>query len=198
VTNIDGQAGQAVRPKRADARRNEQTLLNAAAAVFVMSGVDAPVRDIAAKAGVGMGTIYRHFPTRADLVVAVYRHQVEACAEAGPVLLANGGSPHAALGEWVNLFVDFLVTKHGLAAALQPDNVGFDALHAYFLDRLVPVCAQLLDAAAEAGEIRADMDAHALMRGIGNLCIGADNDPHYDARRMVALLIAGLLQSRAT
>ena len=145
--------------KRADAQRNEQALLAAAAAVFVTSGVEAPVRDIAAAAGVGMGTIYRHFPTRADLVVAVYRHQVEACAEAGPVLLANGGSPHAALGQWVNLFVDFLVTKHGLAALLQPDSVGFDALHAYFLDRLVPVCAQLLDAAAQAGEISADIDA---------------------------------------
>ncbi len=194
MTDSDGRAGRATPRKRADARRNEQTLLDAAAAVFVTSGVEAPVRDIAAKAGVGMGTIYRHFPTRADLIVAVYRHQVEACAEAGPVLLANGGSPHAALGRWVNLFVDFLVTKHGLAAALQNDHVGFDALHAYFLDRLVPVCAQLLDAAAEAGEISSAMDAYALMRGIGNLCVGADNDPRYDARRMVDLLIAGLLR----
>lgn len=190
----DGPTTQPARRKRADARRNEQTLLDAAAAVFVTSGVEAPVRDIAAKAGVGMGTIYRHFPTRADLIVAVYRHQVEACAEAGPVLLANGGSPLAALGRWVNLFVDFLVTKHGLAAALQNDHVGFDALHAYFLDRLVPVCAQLLDAAAEAGEIRSDINALELMRGIGNLCVGADNDLRYDARRMVDLLIAGLLR----
>jgi AcrR family transcriptional regulator len=198
MTAIDEGAGQPARQKRADAQRNEQALLAAAAVVFVTSGVEAPVRDIAAAAGVGMGTIYRHFPTRADLVVAVYRHQVEACAEAGPVLLANGGSPHAALGEWVNLFVDFLVTKHGLAAVLQPDSVGFHALHAYFLDRLLPVCAQLLAAAAEAGEISADSDAYELMRGIGNLCVGADNDPRYDARRMVELLIAGLLQSRST
>src|SRR5690606_17440182 len=64
--------------KRADARRNEQTLLDAAAAAFVESGAGVPVRDIAARAGVGVGTIYRHFPTRADLIVAVYRHQVEA------------------------------------------------------------------------------------------------------------------------
>jgi AcrR family transcriptional regulator len=182
--------GQPARPKRADARRNEQTLLDAAAAVFVTSGVEAPVRDIAARAGVGMGTIYRHFPTRADLVVAVYRHQVEACAEAGPVELAKGGSPHAALGRWVNLFVDFLVTKHGLAAALQSDSAGFEALHAYFLDRLLPVCAQLLEAAA--GEITPDVNAFELMYAIGNLCVGAGNDPRYDARRMVGLLIAGL------
>jgi AcrR family transcriptional regulator len=198
MTTIDEGAEQPARKIRADAQRNEQALLAAAASVFVTSGVEAPVRDIAAAAGVGMGTIYRHFPTRADLVVAVYRHQVEACAEAGPVLLAKGGSPHAALGQWVNLFVDFLVTKHGLATVLQPDSVGFDALHAYFLDRLVPVCAQLLAAAAQAGEISADIDAYELMRGIANLCVGADNDPHYDARRMVELLVAGLHQSRST
>src|SRR5690625_7363661 len=85
-----------VRPKRADARRNEETLLNAAAAVFVTSGVDAPVREVAAKAGVGMGTIYRHFPTRADLIVAVYRHQIEALAASGPALLTGRESPCAA------------------------------------------------------------------------------------------------------
>jgi len=202
MATIDEGVGQAARQKparqkRADAQRNEQALLAAAAAVFVTSGVEAPVRDIAAAAGVGMGTIYRHFPTRADLVVAVYRHQVEACAEAGPVLLANSGSPHAALGQWVNLFVDFLVTKHGLAAVLQPGSVGFDALHAYFLDRLVPVCAQLLAAAVEAGEIGADIEARGLMYGIGNLCVGAGNDPRYNARRMVELLIAGLRQSHS-
>ena len=198
MTNIEGRAGQTARPKRADARRNEQALLDAAAAVFVASGVEAPVRDIAAEAGVGMGTIYRHFPTRADLIVAVYRHQVEACAEAGPALLAGSASPHAALGQWINLFVDFLTTKHGLAAAMQSDKAGFDALHAYFLDRLLPVCARLLGAAAEAGEIRPDVEAYELMRGVGNLCIGADNDPRYDARRLVELLIAGLLHARST
>ncbi|MFK0025021.1 TetR/AcrR family transcriptional regulator [Streptomyces sp. NPDC090798] len=180
--------------KRKDARRNRQTLLDAAATVFVTSGVEAPVRDIAAKAGVGMGTIYRHFPTRADLIIAVYRHQVDACAEAGPALLASCATPYAALGQWIDLFVDFLVTKHGLAAVLQPDNAGFDTLHTYFLDRLVPVCDELLDAAAERGEIRSGLEGLELMRGVGNLCVGADSDPRYDARRLVGLLIAGLRQ----
>ena len=196
MNDSDEGTGRAARSKRADARRNEETLLDAAAAVFVTSGVEAPVRDIAARAGVGTGTIYRHFPTRADLIIAVYRHQVEACAEAGPALLATCPTPHAALGRWINLFVDFLVTKHGLAAVLQSDDAGFDALHAYFLDRLVPVCAQLLGAAAAAGEIRSDADAYELMRGVGNLCIGADSDPRYDARRLVELLIAGLRLTR--
>ena len=192
VVDVDSGSGSPAPRKRADARRNEETLLDAAAAAFITSGVDVPVRDIAAKAGVGVGTIYRHFPTRADLIVAVYRHQVEACAEAGPTLLENGSTPHSALARWIDLFVDFLVTKHGLAEALQSDDAAFETLHAYFLDRLVPVCAQLLDAAATAGEILPDVEAYELLRGVGNLCIGADNDPRYDARRMVALVIAGL------
>ena len=183
--------------KRADAVRNEQTLLTAAAEVFVRSGVDAPIREIAAEAGVGMGTIYRHFPTRADLVVAVYRHQVEACAEAGPVLLSTSDSAFAALRAWIDLFVDFLVTKHGLANALQSDSSGFESLHAYFLDRLGPVCESLLSAAAEAGEIRDDVRPFELMRGIGNLCIGRDDDPRYDPRRLISLLLNGLTVRRS-
>jgi AcrR family transcriptional regulator len=178
--------------KRADARRNQETLLDAAAAAFVASGVDVPVREIAKRAGVGIGTIYRHFPTRADLIVAVYRHQVEACAAAGPALLAESDSPHAALASWIHLFVDFLVTKHGLAAALQSDDAAFQALHAWFIDRLLPVCAELLDAATTAGEITPGVDPFELMYGIGNLCIGAEHNDRYDPRRMVDLVIAGL------
>ena len=180
------------KPKRADARRNEKALLDAAAAVFVASGVDAPVRDIAAEAGVGVGTIYRHFPTRADLIIAVFRHQVEACVEAGRALLASTEPPFAALGQWADRYVDFMVTKHGLAGVLQSDNAGAHALHAYFVDRLVPVCAALLDAVAATGELRAEVQPLELMRGIGNLCVGADTDPRYDARRMVRILVAGL------
>lgn len=138
-----------------------------------------------------MGTIYRHFPTRADLVVAVFRHQLDALATAATTTPADE-TPYEALRSWVARFADFLVTKHGLAKALQSDEAAFQTLHAYFLDRLVPVCAQLLDAAAKAGEIRPDMDAFELMLGVGNLCIGADSNSRYDARRMVELVIAGL------
>ncbi|MDX2921288.1 MULTISPECIES: TetR/AcrR family transcriptional regulator [Streptomyces] len=194
----DEAGGASARPKRADAVRNQQTLLAAAAEVFVASGVDAPIREIAKRAGVGMGTIYRHFPTRADLVVAVYRHQVEACAEAGPALLAEEESPFAALERWVDLFVDFLVTKHGLADALRSDSGGFEVLHAYFLDRLVPVCGQLLDAAVGAGEARPGIEPYELMRGVGNLCVGRDGDPRYDPRRLVDLLLRGLREVRSS
>ncbi|MBO4209840.1 TetR/AcrR family transcriptional regulator [Micromonospora echinofusca] len=192
MADTDSGSEQPVPRKRADARRNERALLDAAAAAFVTSGVDVPVRDIAARAGVGVGTIYRHFPTRADLIVAVYRHQIEACAEAGPALLADSDTPHAALAQWIDLFVDFLATKHGLAAALQSDDAAFQTLHTYFLDRLVPVCDQILHAAVAADEIRPDLDAYGLLRGVGNLCIGAGTDPRYDARRLVDLLVAGL------
>ena len=185
-------AGRGTGPRRADARRNQETLLDAAAAIFVKSGVDAPVRDIAAKAGVGTGTIYRHFPTRADLIIAVYRYQVDALAEAGSTLLAASSTPYAALGRWINQFVDFLVIKHGLAGALRSDEAGFATLHAYFLDRLLPVCTRLLDAATASGELRPGVEAYELMRGVGNLCIGAETDPRYDARRLVEFLVAGL------
>lgn len=178
--------------KRADARRNEQALLDAAASVFVTHGVDAPVRRIAAAAGVGMGTIYRHFPTRADLVTAVYRHQVDACAEAGPTLLTTSASPSAALRGWVDLFADFLVTKHGLGAAMRTDPEGFTALHELFIDRLVPVLDDLLAAARNAGEVTDEVTAYQLMRAIGDICAGAEMvDPNYDVRLTVRLLLDG-------
>jgi AcrR family transcriptional regulator len=183
------------RSKRSDAVRNQQTLLAAAAEVFVSSGVDAPIRRIAARAGVGVGTFYRHFPTRADLITAVYRHQIEECAEAGPALLAGTESPFEALRRWIDQFTDFLVTKHGLADALRSDAGTFTALHTYFLDRLEPVCAKLIEAAVAAGDIRAeraDISAYELMRGVGNLCVGRELDPRYEPRRLIAVLLDGL------
>lgn len=178
--------------KRSDALRNQQAVLAAAAEVFLTSGVDAPIRQISARAGVGLATMYRHFPTRADLVTAVYNHQIEALAEAGPTLLAGAETPFAALSQWIDLFVDFLVTKHGLADALQSDSDRFAALHAHFLDRLSPVATQLIDAAVDAGDIQPGTHPYELMRGIGNLCIGRDSDPRYDPRRLIALLLQGL------
>jgi AcrR family transcriptional regulator len=192
VSGGESESGAAGPRKRADARRNEATLLNAAAAAFVESGVNVPVRDIATRARVGVGTIYRHFPTRADLIVAVYRHQVEACAEAGPTLLAESDTPHHALARWIGMFIDFLATKHGLAEVLRSDDTAFQTLHAYFIDRLVPVCAELLEATTAAGEIRPGQDAYELLRGVGNLCVGAGSDPRYNPRHLVELLITGL------
>ena len=142
-----------------------------------------------------MGTIYRHFPTRADLVVAVYRHQLDALAAAGTVTPAGGGTPYDALRSWVARFADFLVTKHGLAGALNSDQAGFESLHAEFVERLLPVLDELLKASAAAGQTRGDIRPYDLLRGIGNLCIGVETDPGYNARRMIDLLLAGLAQA---
>lgn len=181
--------------RRADAVRNAQTVLEAAAAVFVESGVDAPIRRIAARAGVGVATIYRHYPTRQDLIVAVYRHQVEACAAAAPELLGSSRSPSAALRSWVGLFVEFLTTKHGLASAMSSDGEEFGSLHAYFLDRLVPACGQILDAGVAARELRSDIPAPLLLRAVGNLCVTSRFDRANETRTMVDVFLDGLLAS---
>jgi AcrR family transcriptional regulator len=180
------------RTERSDVRRNQQRLLEAAGTVFVRSGIHAPVREIAAEAGLGMGTIYRHFPTRADLVVAVFRHQLDALAVAADE--PRGDTPYEDLRAWVHQFADFLVTKHGLAEALHSDQAGFETLHAEFVERLMPVLDGLLTASAAAGHTRSDIRAYDFMLGIGNLCIGVESYPDYRARQMIDLLLTGLTQ----
>ncbi|MDF3302521.1 TetR/AcrR family transcriptional regulator [Streptomyces tropicalis] len=178
--------------RQAQAQRTRGGVLEAAAAVFVEQGVQAPVRDIAERAGVGVGTVYRNFPTRADLVTAVYRHQIDACAALAPRLLDESASPFTALTRWTDAFVDFLVTKHGLGAALGSGDPGLENLHALMLDTLVPACATLLDACVADDELRPGATtAYTLMRAIGNLCITGPDYDQADARRMVALLLAG-------
>lgn len=185
-------------PKRRDAARSERVLLDAAARVFAEEGVDATVRRIAVAAGVGMGTLYRHFPTRSDLMVAVYRHQIDACAEAGPALLRSAASPFEALMQWVHQFVGFLATKHGLGNVWQGDTAGITALHRLFLDRLVPVLADLLEAARRSGDVVADVGAYELIRAVGDLVAWDVPDPDYDVRRIVTLLVMGLRQTQST
>jgi AcrR family transcriptional regulator len=176
---------------RADAQRNIDALLQSAMAVFATSGVDAPVRQIAEKAGVGIGTVYRHFPQRSDLIVAVFRREVDACADAAAVL-ATEHEPGEALARWMQRYVDFISAKRGLAAALHSGNPAYDTLPAYFQKRLRPALQTLLEAAAAAGEVRAGVDPGDLLRAVAGLCAPThDGDPAY-ARRMVALLVDGL------
>lgn len=176
---------------RADARRNIDAVLEAAKAVFATSGVDAPVREIATKAGVGVGTLYRHFPQRADLVAAVFRHEVDACADAAPVLAA-GHEPDEALGRWLQRYAGFIATKRGLAAALHSGDPTFDTLPAYFEQRFLPAMGSLLDAAAAAGAIRRDVDAHDLLQAVAGLAITEDPERPGQAGRMVGVLVDGL------
>jgi AcrR family transcriptional regulator len=179
------------RPLRADAQRSVDALLEAALVVFATSGVDAPVREIAERAGVGMGTLYRRFPQRSDLIVAVFRQQVDACADAAAVL-AREYPPAEALGRWMQRYADFIATKRGLATALHSGDPAFNALPAYFDTRLQPALTALLEAAAAAGEVRGDIEPYDLLRAVGNLCMSAKPDQAEYARRMVTLLVDGL------
>ena len=176
---------------RADAKRNIETLVRTARDIFATSGVEAPMREIAQKAGVGVGTIYRNFPQRSDLIAAVFRSEVDACADAAAELAATY-PPGEALDRWMQRYVDFIVAKRGLAAALHSGDPAFEALPAYFDSRFEPALQRLLDAAVMAGEIRPDANSYDLLRAVASLCMpSSDGDPSA-ARRLVALLVDGL------
>jgi len=179
------------RRKRADAQRNVDALLAAAKAAFAESGVDAPAREIADRAQVGVGTLYRHFPTRTDLVVAVLEREIDACADAAPALAADL-PPAEALAAWLDRYTELLATKDGLAAALQKGEPAFEGLAERFWQRLGPALESLLDAAAKAGEIRSDVDARELLSAVGSLCLPVPGGGPDTSRRMVALLMDGL------
>jgi len=188
VSEKTSEAGEGTdRQIRADARRNLDGLLKAAMEVFATSGVDAPVREIAGRAGVGVGTFYRHFPQRSDLIVAVFRREIDACADAAEALAAQY-SPGEALARWMQRFVDFVSAKRGLSAALHSGDPAYEPLPAYFDQRLRPALENLLQAAEEAGEIRPGMDAIELLHAVSRLASAGGDD----ARRMVALLVDGL------
>jgi AcrR family transcriptional regulator len=179
------------RPKRADAQRKMNSLLEAALEVFKNSGVDVPVRTIAERAGVGLGTVYRHFPQRSDLIRAVFQSRIDACADAASELAKQHG-PGEALALWMQRYVDFVATKRGLAAALHSGDPAYSALPGLFNTRMLPALRGLLDSAVKAGEMRAGVDPEELLHAAANLCRAShDKEPAY-SRRMVALLVDGL------
>ncbi|GHF70890.1 TetR family transcriptional regulator [Amycolatopsis bartoniae] len=179
----------APRRRRADARRNVDALVEAARKVFDTSGVDAPAKEITDLAGVGVGTLYRHFPQRADLVKAVVQSGIDAVADAGPALSAEY-EPVEALTKWVDRFTELLGTKRGLASALHSGDPAFEGLPGYFRQRLGPALAALLDAAA--GEIRDDVGAEDLLHAIAQLCQPVPGRSPEHGKRMVAVLVDGL------
>jgi AcrR family transcriptional regulator len=175
---------------RSDAQRNVDALLTAAKAAFATSGVDTPVRTIAERAGVGIGTVYRHFPQRSDLVAAVFRHELDSCAEAASSLAA-GHEPGEALELWLQQYMSLLATKRGLVAALHSEAPAFEALPGCFQEPLLPALASLVEAAAAAGQVRGDVDPSDLLQAVACLCLPAADNPDH-THRMVALLIDGL------
>lgn len=181
----------APRPLRADAQRNIDSLLDAAKSVFGTSGVDAPAKEIADLAGVGVGTLYRHFPKRSDLVKAVFQHEVDACADAAPALAGKHG-PVMALEKWLHRYTEFLETKRGLASALHSGDPAFDALPDYFIGRLGPALGSLVDTAVDAGEIRAAASPKDLLYAVSKLCLPMHDEEPNHGRRMIDLLVDGL------
>jgi AcrR family transcriptional regulator len=183
--------GSAERPLRADARRNENALLDAAKQVFSEVGVDAPVREIASRAGVGLGTLYRRFPKRSDLIAAVFSRELETCAGAATALACQH-APFEALTLWLKRYSAFMTTKKGLSAALHSGDPAFDALPDYFRCQLEPALHGLLHASVASGDVREGIDSYDLLRAIGNLSTTTGDDSTAHTDRMVNLLIAGL------
>ena len=190
VTAADG-VSRAPRRQRFDAKRNMDNLLSAAKSVFASSGVDAPAKEITDLAGVGVGTLYRHFPERSDLVKAVLAREIEACAEAGLALCANG-DPGAALQEWLLRYTEFLATKDGLASAMNSGRAAFDAVRNHIVQRLEPILATLLQRAALDGDVRSDVTARQLLYAVAKLCMPVEGESVDDSRRMVGFLLDGL------
>lgn len=186
------------RPLRADARRNRDSLVAAATAAFTTQGVEASLEDIAAEAGVGIGTLYRHFPTRAVLIEAVYRSELERLCDAAATLLAER-APDEALAEWMQRFVAHVAAKRGMAQALKSavaSGDGSSELFAYAHQRIRTAAGQLLAAASAAGLVRADVEATDLVRAMSGICLGSDLSASTEqARRLVALLMDGLRYS---
>ncbi|SFP39438.1 transcriptional regulator, TetR family [Mesorhizobium sp. NFR06] len=182
----------AQKPLRADARRNRDRLVEVAAQVFASDGVDASLEEIAKRAGVGIGTLYRHFPTREHLVEVVYRREVEGLCHAAEEL-ARQHPADVALELWMQRFVDYIATKRGLATSLRLLLTTNSTLFSDTSGRVSGAMRSLIEAAAASGKIRADVDASDVMHALGGI-YSAPNTPDWRDRsgRLVKLLMDGL------
>jgi len=181
-----------VRKPRADAVRNRERVLEAAKAVFSAGGPDASLEAVARRAGVGIGTLYRHFPTREALFEAVYRREVQQLSELAEQLKSEA-DPVDALRRWLRSNVEFVATKKGMAAALALAVHGSSELYVYSFDRLTKAVGALLDRAVAAGEIRADISPEDLLRALVGMCYMHDQ-PGWQATvlRLVDVFVDGL------
>ena len=191
TTNQQKQNAVHSRPKRIDAQRKMDAVLKAAAQVFTKSGVDATVREIAKQAGVGLGTVYRHFPQRSDLIVAVYQKQVDECANAAEKL-ANQYEPFEALSRWMLCYTNFIATKRGLAKGLSSSDPTYSALPGYLFNHLGPALQMLLDAAVESKSIRDEFHANELLIAIAALGRAEHDEQSVQLKKTVGLLVDGL------
>jgi AcrR family transcriptional regulator len=180
------------RKPRADSLRNRDLLLTAAKAAFTETSADTPLEDIARRAGVGIGTLYRHFPTREALVAAVYARELEQLANAADSLLAQRGAGEA-LEAWLDLLIDYMATKRVVAAALQADPGEGSRVYAQAGATILPALKRLTETAHAAGDIRADIGFEDILRMMSGLSVGYEK-PGWDvgARRLLSVMMAGL------
>ena len=180
------------RTQRADAVRNRERILEAAQVVFSAGGPDASLEAVARRAGVGIGTLYRHFPTREALFEAVYRHQVEQLADLAEQLKSQP-QPVEALRHWLRSNVKFVATKKGMSAALALAANSSSELAAYSRDRLTKAVGALLDRAIAAGEIRADISPEDILRAFVGMCYINDQPGwQMSVLRLVDVFVDGL------
>jgi AcrR family transcriptional regulator len=182
------------RRQRSDAKRNVVALVEAARTVFAKSGVDAPAKEITDLAGVGVGTLYRHFPLRSDLIVAVLQHEIDECVEAADEL-ASTLSPWAALIVWIERFTEFVDTKLGLASALHSGDQAYEGLPERLLDRLEPALHTLLVRAVESGHARDDVAAREVLIAIALICQPVRGQKPSFNQRMTRVFMEGLAPS---
>ena len=180
------------RKPRADSLRNREQLIAAAKGAFTERGADAPLEEIAREAGVGIGTLYRHFPTRDALLAAVYRREVAQLAAAADRLL-DERPPIEALRAWLMQLVDYMATKRMVAPALRASPGEGSEAFAASGPAIAGAVARLVEAAVASGAVRADVTADDLMRLVTGLAQGYDH-PHWpaSARRLIDVMIAGL------
>jgi AcrR family transcriptional regulator len=182
----------ATRPLRADARQNEDRLLEAAARAFARDGAAAQLKTIAKDAGVGIGTLYRRFPTRERLIEATYRNETARLCAAAPELL-DTAPPAQALRAWMDMFIDFMATKHAMADALHAVLVADGDLRMQTRDLLTESLATLMTAGIAEGTIRPDVDPDDVLMGLGGVTLIAGEPGRRDlARRLLDLLMDGL------
>ena len=183
------------RRQRSDAKRNVVALVEAAKTVFEGSGVDAPAKEITDLAGVGVGTLYRHFPRRSDLIVAVLQHEIDECVEAAEELGTTLG-PREALMDWIERFTDFVGTKRGLASALHSGDPAYDDLPQYLLDRLEPALQVLLARAVDGGYARDDVTAREVLMTIALICQPVPGGQSSFNQRMAHVFVDGLTRPK--
>ncbi|TDK24494.1 TetR/AcrR family transcriptional regulator [Arthrobacter crusticola] len=180
------------RPLRADAQRNRSLLLAAAVRLFSEKGLEATLDAIAREAGVGIGTLYRHFPTRESLIEAAYRNELTTVSSAVPELLQRL-EPRAALRAWMDLFVDYMTTKIGMADALHEVIASGGTPYAESRDLLNAAIQELLDAAVAREGARSDIPADDILISLAGIALAAgESSQRAQAGRLMDLLVDAL------